>query len=816
MLAPANTNKVSQTMTISCQVKAALNGDNICEFDVPQDVTLNTLVHQIGSLVRSPPKLLRLVIDDEVAPIDDVSIMKSCSLEPDCTQICIGLTHLPIRASCNTRSELCETLAELANMKKNDLYDHGTSKRLVQSYADEIVSILQQPLDCNDNYFFGVRTRSARIHIVACRALESLGAACSNLEDEASRALLTLFNDEEARHVICSLLDTLGTHNNFFTAMESTDFGRCHFGRHYCGPFNLTMLPLAFGLLFKSMGLASIVRIMHSYSKRVQGVGEWHKAVVLLSITRALLGVKNEDQQQETAEKEGSDIGEETSVLVEWFIPFLSDSAKVVRKCALTCLCRIVRSFELHAVVEPYFDEVLALLVGGRAAGPSWGMDRHHRETYYAEAGELLQILGSRLVPHTRRIIAAFFDCVCEDDARAELAAFQREVENKNHGAYMYFLKENKTSILTIFTYVLETLGFEGFSLLMQDYSETVGALVGPCQKAAMLWCFAKALPTFSKAHAAKCAAWIAPFLADPSWHLRMCAIHCLQRTLAGNMVLHADAIAACLHDQEPFVRQSAAAALGCLGRKGAMKYRWKLLTLEHDASRHVRYAALVALGGLLAKARPFSRIIAKHLDDEDPKCRMAALRALKLMGESALPHIDALKRWQQRWYEQVPADYNKPEPITTRALLFAHVPLKDLFRGHAPLGHNFAGSEATRNKMNNALKIALSTAQQEVQISMSACEHLAVAANTAQEIWKDDRERYVAKQARHRAVNAARHVQKRKWCAARMSARSSTVAVTNTLPNRRSPGRLSRERDRGRRRFSAKVSSVEDWAIPA
>jgi hypothetical protein len=151
-------------------------------------------------------------------------------------------------------------------------------------------------------------------------------------------------------------------------------------------------------------------------------------------------------------------------------------------------------------------------------------------------------------------------------------------------------------------------------------------------------------------------------------------------------------------------VRQSAAAALACLGGKAAL-HKDALLELLHDSCEHVRYASLVTLGGLAAKARPLTSAIVKHLNDSSFKCRMAALRALKCMGQRARPFIAELNRWQEQWYARamgpaLPNCYKKLERVTTRAIMFADIPLKHVFKGHAPLGQGFAGREELRQVM--------------------------------------------------------------------------------------------------------------------
>jgi len=200
---------------------------------------------------------------------------------------------------------------------------------------------------------------------------------------------------------------------------------------------------------------------------------------------------------------------------------------------------------------------------------------------------------------------------------------------------------------------------------------------------------------------------------------VRMCAIHCLQRLMAGRMgpEPHIHEIALLLKDREPFVRQSAATALGCLGRRVA-RYEEALLSLLEDDCCSVRYAVLVTLGGLMALARRHSRTISKHLHDKNPRCRMAALRVLKNSGLTAAPFLDQLQAWRQRWYDASPYtcsdNVKKLEPITARALMFPSVHLKHLFKGHAPLGLAFAGPKTARVALEKAYKLKMCQAAAE------------------------------------------------------------------------------------------------------
>jgi hypothetical protein len=274
-------------------------------------------------------------------------------------------------------------------------------------------------------------------------------------------------------------------------------------------------------------------------------------------------------------------------------------------------------------------------------------------------------------------------------------------------------------------------------------------------------------------------------------------------------MVHHADAIAARLCDEVPFVRQSAAVALGCLGRS-TVRYERHLLALLNDSSPHVRYASLVALGGLLAKALPHARSIAEHLTDDHPKCWMAALRALKCMGKTAEPYAEKLRRWQQKWFQQVHHDYStKPEPITTRALLFASTPLKDIFRGHAPLGRRFAGSEATRQARTAALKNALSVKM--CSAAEVADEESMALVTLSDGNSKEARADYIAAQARYRAVDAERRLQRRQVIHSVRQGADRQVRSHFPLQVRRSDG--AAKSSRSSRRSIAEV--VDDWLIP-
>jgi len=259
--------------------------------------------------------------------------------------------------------------------------------------------------------------------------------------------------------------------------------------------------------------------------------------------------------------------------------------------------------------------------------------------------------------------------------------------------------------------------------------------------------------------------------------------------------------------------------ALGCLGR-GALRYQWQLLALLTDDSNHVRYASLVTLGGLLAKAKPHSKTIARHLNDKDAKCRMASLRALKCMGHTAAPYIEDLKAWQQRWFNQDPytclESEKKPEPITTRAILFPNIPLKDLFRGHAPLGKRFAGPEAARN--GEIMKMMLKRALASPTNYGDRCDG-GNDDDADLEVTRERRAAYMAAQARYRAADAARRQQQRQQRALRRVVGQADVKeawVKFRLSRRRSSCLHRMGYGRGERTSKVSIEgSSDEWVIP-
>jgi len=315
------------------------------------------------------------------------------------------------------------------------------------------------------------------------------------------------------------------------------------------------------------------------------------------------------------------------------------------------------------------------------------------------------------VVPRMKMIVTVFLAVISEVRAGGAIAALQRHVKRKPHGAYMFYMKK-RDSLVPVFSSFFKTLGYECCETILQEYTD-LPCHIGPCQKAVLLLSAAQPMPTFTKSQASGCAARCSALLHDVNWQLRMCAIYCLQRLMAGHMgpEPHIHEIDVLLKDREPFVRQSAATALGCLGRRVA-RYEKTLLSLLEEDCCSVRYAVLLTLGGLMALGLRHSTTISRHLHDKDPRCRMAALRVLKNSGLTAAPFLDQLQAWRQMWYDASPYTWfdhmKKLEPITSRALMFPSVYLKHLFKGHAPLGLAFAGPKTARVALEKEYKLKM------------------------------------------------------------------------------------------------------------
>jgi len=327
----------------------------------------------------------------------------------------------------------------------------------------------------------------------------------------------------------------------------------------------------------------------------------------------------------------------------------------------------------------------------------------------------------------------------------------------------MFFMKL-RTSVAVDFSMLFGSSTLAGS--FMQQCLEMFND-AGPCQKALFLLCAARSMPTSPFLGDCKLAApLLSPLLQDPSWQLRACAIQCLQRLMSGCIGTEATAhsISALLRDPEPSVRLLAATAVGCLGSK-AVRYKGALCILLKDSCNHVRYASLITIGGCMAKGRPLTETLARHLNDKDPKCRMAALRALECMGCTAQGFIAELKAWQGQWYAQVPhGSSHKLEPITTRALMFPHILLKHIFKGHAPLGERFGGSKSFREARKQEYDLQVCKEQRLVMLygadhylREATCKELDLQIVDA----KEAHERYREVQQKYSAIEGRRHRQK-------------------------------------------------------
>jgi hypothetical protein len=273
-----------------------------------------------------------------------------------------------------------------------------------------------------------------------------------------------------------------------------------------------------------------------------------------------------------------------------------------------------------------------------------------------------------------------------------------------------------------------------------------------------------------------------------------MCSVYCFQRILAGNMAPHADAITALLTDEEPFVRSSAATALGCLGRC-ASRYQRSLLALLKDMNGFVRYASLITLGGMLAKALPYSSAIAEHLTDSNFRCRMAALRALKCMGKTAAPYIARLQMWQQQWRGRT------REPITMRALIFPNTALRDIFRGSGPLGKKLAGPKTRREVMLQQFKARRKAMEAREDDYIEQLEEPLLSMAPSDKEWRED---HLSLQRRYHARDWQAHVQ----------ARSQRVRLRSEWRSARKDDDFRRFRPPCGRRRSRRMVAIMDVAV--
>jgi len=679
-----------------CEV-IGLGGDVICKVRVSQHTTIRSLKRELAAITNIPVQLQQIICHDEVVADDQL-----CFCNAECNDHSVILVILPIPSACTTAEEICEVLLVLTELGSQALAPH----------IDDIVSFLGRTFDTAEDSnhpscSHGFNHNSSRkVHVSALKALASAGELCSPLCKEILATMPVFMEARWAEHTV---------NFNFRIVLPWTD------------SWASSSILDALHSLLSAIGPAGLHVIMDGFSDTFHGTQECQKKVALAAIADAMLSF-NELQLH----------------CIDWLAAFISESNVWLSYYALQFLNHMMlKNPDLSIAMEPYIPTVLSCF--------DWRV-----ESFFllSAACKFLGNYSHHVVPHMKHIVSAFLASIREEDARREIAVFQQLVKRKPHGAYMFYMK-SRGSLAPVFSLFFKRLGYECCTSILHEYAD-IPSHAGPSQKALLLLSAAQLLPTFTKSQASVCATWFSVLLNDVNWQLRMCAIYCLQRLMAGYMgpEPHIHGIALLLEDKEPFVRQSAATALGCLGRR-VVCYEKTLLSLLMDYCSSVRYAALVTLGGLMALARRHYRTISRYLDDKDPKCRMAALRVLKNSGLTAAPFLDQLQAWRQRWYDGNPWT-SKPECVTARALMFPTVCLKHIFKGHAPLGLAFGGPKATRDAREREYTWKLSQAEAK---RPQRDEEVVLDLFPPVSDIKESREHYRAVQQRHhdRARNRSR-----------------------------------------------------------
>jgi len=387
-------------------------------------------------------------------------------------------------------------------------------------------------------------------------------------------------------------------------------------------------MPAHLSSVFSCLGVEGLDGIMNAFPEVFQNASDNVQGLALLSIARAM-----------------KPFGEALAHHVHKFVDMLESPSLTLTWSAVQCLSHMMERQDLRVAMEPHIPKVLSLLSRRHAYRTPWlycdDLDLQYDWSY---SDGLLMLAGATcgllsrcdfFEPHAEGVVRGFMLQVNEKEAEVELRRFQGCVQRKTHGAYMCFMKRC-TSMTASFSLLFNSACWR--SGFVQQCLDLLGD-AGACQRALFLLCAARPMPTFTKTDATACASLLCPFLNHPCWQLRVCAIHSLQRLMAGCVDVrlrshNVHIISGLLNDSWPFVRQSAATAIGCLGSK-AVQYKRALLALLKDSNSHIRYASLITLGGCMAKVRPHAMEIAHHLNDTNPKCRMAALRALKCLEAS-------------------------------------------------------------------------------------------------------------------------------------------------------------------------------------
>eukprot|EP00931_Biecheleriopsis_adriatica_P019453 TRINITY_DN13246_c1_g2_i1.p1 TRINITY_DN13246_c1_g2~~TRINITY_DN13246_c1_g2_i1.p1 ORF type:complete len:825 (+),score=113.95 TRINITY_DN13246_c1_g2_i1:92-2476(+) len=778
-----------------CEIRSGLSDAIICSLSVSADLPLENLKKQVEPASKVPTSLQKLVLDGAhgAALLDD-SLFSKCCQDVSSAPLSIRLVKMPLQAACSTPEKLIEVLAALKLL----------GPEASTAYLEEIVSLVARPPEETPPVLGGwlrgrhrlSHSQAWRVNVAACQTLEPLGSLCSQHALEVVRALPAVLDEKSAEDMVEDIRYCCQRNNTHGLRLSSAKWAQNfvgHGGRDGCEEY----LPVSLSSLFSAMGPEALQTIMENCSETLHEFRHYQKCLLLLSIARSSMCF------DELAPR-----------FAAWFANFLDSDEVDLSWCALEYLSALAsQSNECRSAAEVYVPKVMPLLA--RRDGEDGHHHRDKLDSMRLAACKLLVRCQDVLKAHAADVIGAFFGQVDENTAQQDINRFVHKVCAKSHGAYADFTKRTSREV-NQFTQLFSCLGYEGFtaiSLLPEMFGNA-----GIGQKALLLLCAAMPFPRFDKSEALISAAWISQFLKDPHWQLRLAATHCLQRLMAGYMgpEPHAHKLAPLLRDKKDFVRQSAAIALGCLGRN-AVRHVFSLLSLLKDDCFQVRYASLLTLGGLRALAKPYTDEIAKQIESKDAKCRMAALRALKLMGYTAKPFINRLEKWQQIWYSngcgECCEEVKKLEPITTRALLFPEAQLKHIFKGPAPLGKGFGGNLSTKHWRIEKLSAVMTEHEQRRRkqvFGRSVCDLCDALPETH---WleivsehRESREHYRSNQLRHHTAQNAQRLRAKQLSASPKHSRKSWGS------------RYARKASRfygTKARSHEKCQSMPEWVVP-
>jgi len=635
---------------VLCEV-SSLAGDVVCRVPVSHDMTIERFKSELAAITSIPVKLQQLIYGDSQVRDDQL-----CFCDAGCGDHSMLLVILSIPSACTTAEEMYDVLGMLTEMGAEALAPH----------IDDIVSLLGKTFDTaevvkpefiSQLLYWPHRLHTKSVHIAALRALAVAGDLC-----------LPLCNEIAAFMPIC-IENGTATMNDIMRASQHVG-SRKRRGHVLLldrrGPH---LMPKLLSSVLSSIGPEGLLVIMDRFSDIFRNSEKGQKEVALAVIAQGILSSSDRQVQY-----------------IDWFAAFLSESNMRLPWCALQFLNHMmVSSPDLSVAMEPYIPTALSIF---QCQEPRMCSD----SLFLLSA--VCRFLGNfshLIVPHMTKIVTVFLKLIDEGEARKEIGLFKQLVKGKPHKAYMLYMKR-RDSLVAAVSLLFTGLGYECWDGIMQGYANRLRQAT-PCQKAALLLSAAQPMSNFTTSQASHCAVWLSNLLHDVNWQLRMCAIYCLQRLMAGRMgpEPHIHAIAALLKDSEPIVRVAATSALGCLGR-GVSRYQKALLSLLEKDTSSVQYAVLVSLGSLVTLPRQSSRTISRYLNHKDTRCQMAAWRVLRNIGFIAAPVFQQLQAWEQWWYDAGPCtcsdDLKKYEPMTTQELMFSAAPVKNSFKDHAPLGH--------------------------------------------------------------------------------------------------------------------------------